>query len=89
MAGVRLFGLAPSVIFAKALLPGVCCARIYARRLVLCVIQTASCLMIACRDLAVSHRLLSTHFTAFKIAKLIQTILKPAGNSKIIQTLTF
>ena len=44
-----LFALAPNMPFClhfSARLPGVCCARIYARRLVLCVVQTANCPMI-------------------------------------------
>jgi hypothetical protein len=39
-------GLAPNMRFAYISLPGVCCAGIHARRLVLCVVQTVNCPMI-------------------------------------------
>ena len=44
--GIRFSSKHAFCLHFVARLPGVCCARIYARRLVLCVVQTANCPMI-------------------------------------------
>ena len=46
MGGIRFSSKHAFCLHFVARLPGVCCARIYARRLVLCVVQTANCPMI-------------------------------------------